>query len=651
MPEVLGKMSVEISSDTSGFGKGLDQARGKLNNFSSEITKIAGTIGIAFGAKEVASFGFEVAKLAGEAEGVRAAFSKLPESEKLMGDLTRATAGTVAELDLMKRSVQAANFGIELQALPDLLKFATLRAQQTGQSVDYLVDSIVTGIGRKSPLILDNLGISATALKNKLGGVSIAAADIGTVSKAVGAIASDELKKMGDFSENTSTKVQRLSASWENFKVVLGNVVNSSGALATALDFATDALGGNSHPLKSLEFGIKLLNASNISAERYAEALKDLEANAKLAGVNIIKLTDATTGLSKIVIDPRSKINVIDGNATAEQINNIDALQEKIKQLNEEFTATDITDKKRLANIGAEIIAINAQIEALDKLRKARKDSEAIPNTVDAYQKAISELNKEIESTNVTDLARIRVLSAEVAGYQQAIDKVNGLKRSFTDLSDVTFKVPDLSALLNPVSQVEKTTLGGLTFTVNESAFDAAMKRIEARILETANNIKKTTTNISKDIEVNLTGPIASAVDGLGEALGRAAVGVGNFGQDILKVVANFGAQLGKILIAEGVALLAAKFALKNPYTAIAAGVALVAISSALNASVSKAHSSAFGGAGGVGGGSSGPREAVSRFTADSQAVQVQFDARFRVEGDSLVAVLNNTNHNSQRGG
>lgn len=646
MPDVLGKMSVEISSDTSGLGKGLDTARGKLNSFSGELTKIAGTIGLAFAAKEVVSFGFEVAKLAGEAEGVRAAFNKLPEAEKLMGDLTRATAGTVAELDLMKRTVQASNFGIELEALPELLKFATLRAQQTGQSVDYLVDSIVTGIGRKSPLILDNLGISATALKDKLGGVSIAAADVGTVSKAVGAIAADELKKMGDFSENTSTKVQRLDASWQNFKVTLGDVVNRSGVLQGALDFATDLLGGVSNPQKSLELGLKLLNESGIAGEKYAEALKAVEGFAKLSGVQLIKLTDAATGLTKVIIDPRSKIKVIEAASASEQITNLEALQEKLKQLNDDFAQTDITDKKRLANIGAEIVALNAQIEALDKLRKARKDSEAIPNTVDAYQKAVAELNKEIEQANVNDASRIRVLAAEVKGYQDAIANVDRLRKSFTDFSETTFKVPDLSALLDPINKVSKTE-GGVTFTVNESAFSASMDRIEKRLEQSAGKIKTTTEGISQAIEVNLTGPISSAVDGIAEAIGRAAAGVGNFGQDILKVVANFGAQLGKILIAEGVALLAAKFALKNPYTAIAAGVALVAISSALNASVSKAHSSAFGGSGG---GISGSGESVSRFTAD-RAVQIQFDAQFRVEGDALVAVANNYNHNSSRGG
>ena len=52
--------------------------------------------------------------------------------------------------------------------LGSYLAFATKRAEETGQSVDYLVDSIIMGIGRKSPMILDNLGISIVDIRNEM---------------------------------------------------------------------------------------------------------------------------------------------------------------------------------------------------------------------------------------------------------------------------------------------------------------------------------------------------------------------------------------------------------------------------------------------------------------------------------------------------
>ena len=628
MADVLAKMSVEISSDTTGLGKGLDTARGKLDSFSSQVGKIGVAIGIAFAAKKAGEFAFEVAKLAGEAEGVSAAFNKLPNSVELMGRLKQATAGTVSELELMKRTVQASNFEIDLQALPDLLKFATLRAQQTGQSVDYLVDSIVTGIGRKSPLILDNLGISASALKEKLGGVSIAAADIGTVSKAVGDIASDQLKKMGDFSENTSTKVQRLNASWENFKVTLGNAVNNIGVIGGALDFLTVAMGGVVNAQKDLEVGLRFLNEGGAEGERYAEVLAAVEKTAKLAGVSLIKLTDEVTGLTKVMIDPRTKFKVIEPATAQAQIQNLDALQDKVKQLNEEFQATDITDQLRLTNIGKEIIATNEQIKVLEELRKARSDSgkDAInPNSVNAYNEALKRLNNELNNTNALDLSRIRILSAQIVGYDQAIAKIEAMKKSMADFDD-TIQIPDLSPLAVNMEEVS-------------GRFEAALKRMSDAARATGEQVKAS-------IAVDMAPLVSNAISGIAEAIGNAAAGVGNFGQGIIKVVAGFARQLGEILIASGTAMLITKkLMISNPALAIGAGVALVAIATAAGAAISKSHGSSFGG-GSVGGVASSGRGVSQASATQAQDVKVVGDVQIR--GQDLFVILSNYNNNNR---
>jgi archaellum component FlaC len=233
---VLAKLAVQISANTAEFNKNLASTQKNLQSFTGNITALTGAVGIAFGGRELAGFVLDVSKLSGEAEGVRAAFERLPNATKLMMDLKEATGGTVSELDLMKRAVQASNFDISLAALPKLLQFATLRAQQTGQSVDYLVDSIVTGIGRKSKLILDNLGISAVQLNKALGGVTTGVASIGDVADAVGKIADENLNNMAAFSENASTKLQRLEASWVNIKVAIGDAANSVGLLGGSVD-------------------------------------------------------------------------------------------------------------------------------------------------------------------------------------------------------------------------------------------------------------------------------------------------------------------------------------------------------------------------------------------------------------------------------
>jgi len=185
-------------------------------------------------AKEILDVNLSLAKLSGNVEGVERAFNRaFPNSVKLLEDLKTATHGTVTEFELMQRTLQATNLGVAVESLPLLFEFAATRAQQTGESVDYLVDSIVRGIGRKSILVLDNLGLSATRLREQFNGASLASQSVADVTKGVAEIARVELEKMGGYAETAATKVSQLTVAVEELKVAFakkqedkGNVIN-----------------------------------------------------------------------------------------------------------------------------------------------------------------------------------------------------------------------------------------------------------------------------------------------------------------------------------------------------------------------------------------------------------------------------------------
>ncbi len=305
---------IKLSADVEDLKKSMRKASNDIDNFSKGVKKIGGAIATAFSVREIGAFVLQVSKLAGQAEGVSAAFNRLPNSIQLMNQLKQATGGTVSELELMKRAVMASNFDISLKALPQLLEFATVRARQTGQSVDYLVDSIVTGIGRKSKLILDNLGISAVQLTEALGGASAASSSIGQVAEAVGRIAEANLKKMGRLTRDAAVETDKLSAEWENLKVNMGKAANNLGLvwiirqlndMAKNLnetfknnpyaDVKTATRGMNDEFLKSKDAISKLKNALEFFKNRGAESpvkniaffeeqIKSLNEEIKLAG-------------------------------------------------------------------------------------------------------------------------------------------------------------------------------------------------------------------------------------------------------------------------------------------------------------------------------------------------------------------------------
>ena len=131
----LKDLVIKLGLDSSGVDKGVNQAGGSLDKLKGMVGKVGAAMGIAFGVSELINFGKEIIGLASKAEGVKRAFDRLG-MPSLMNDLKTATRGAVSEFDLMKSAVSANNFKIPLENLSSYLAFATIRAEETGQSVD-----------------------------------------------------------------------------------------------------------------------------------------------------------------------------------------------------------------------------------------------------------------------------------------------------------------------------------------------------------------------------------------------------------------------------------------------------------------------------------------------------------------------------------
>lgn len=176
------------------------------------LTKVAGWA--ASFAAELGDCVKQGIELARQGEGVRIAFERLGRGDLLQG-LREATHGTVTDLELMKAAVKFNDFKLPVQELGTMLAFAQQKAKDTGQSVDYMVDSIVTGLGRKSLMILDNLGLSAAEIKEKM-------KETGDMTTAVGAIIREQMKKAGDYVETAADKATQANVELENAMTRLG---------------------------------------------------------------------------------------------------------------------------------------------------------------------------------------------------------------------------------------------------------------------------------------------------------------------------------------------------------------------------------------------------------------------------------------------
>jgi hypothetical protein len=678
---ILAKMAVLISANSAELKKALSSTSNDLKSFQGNVMKLAGAVGIAFGVKEIATFGFEISKLAGEAKGVESAFNRLPNSEQLMKRLKEATHDTVSEMDLMKRSVQSANFGISLEALPKLLEFASLRAQQTGQSVDYLVDSIVTGIGRKSPLILDNLGISAVQLKKQLNGVSMEAASIGQVAEAVGRIASDNLAQMGEYSENTASAVQKLNAEWVNFKVRMGEAANSSTVLDTVLNKLAKTLkilGQDAQAQADVltKGFLEAVKGNSINVDQFVEQLKvlrresgkPLEFNATelinqfdLTGDQADLLINKILEINNTLSDQERRIKIFkdfargyeDVNKAAEDFKNIQyqnilnqqiqkaELEKYTPELVEEINQTKIKIKVYRDLITAvndyvkanQQITVQPQTEQLGLLEtleaKLKTLEEARKNAFNAN--AIATFNDEIRKTREEiDLLLAGTNSLSSFGKQQETNADAGKETTFTDFSAG-----------DPSSPTDKDAamLGSSLFPDITDQVEAYIDNIN-RAAEAEKGIADQRTIYNEDTLRQLD-QIGSAI---GDSLAAAVNGEESFLKSIKRstigIVKEFAIQALAAAFSKGV-----KETPGPPPVGLAVATAAVGVVAAFFSRLG----SGGGGAGAKGSSSaSRPVTHAERFvSADGQ--RVQLSGEFKFDGYSLRAQIEQTENRSNR--
>jgi len=172
--QALDKVGVSLDGLKNKFSQ-MSGASGQLVNGLADIAMAFGPVGIAIAAATAGAIALGAAFLALGNRG--AALVPLAESfdnltakvgissQVLLKNLRAAANGTVSDFDLIRRANLAlvgatGEFGKAFgRDLPKLLAAARSAAKATGQDVDFLFQSLVTGIKRGSPLLIDNTGI------------------------------------------------------------------------------------------------------------------------------------------------------------------------------------------------------------------------------------------------------------------------------------------------------------------------------------------------------------------------------------------------------------------------------------------------------------------------------------------------------------
>lgn len=587
-------LNVKVGASIKGLQDEFNKANKSMGSFKSTVSKIGGVIAGAFAVQQIAAFSKEAFLLSETFKGVNSAFQRLPHSTMLMDDMKEATGNTVSELKLMQAAVKAQNFNIPLTKLAKFFEFATKRASETGESVDYLVESIITGIGRKSPLILDNLGISASQLSEEF-------QRTGDFGEAAGNIIERSLAKSETSLEDAAKATDNWSASWENFKTAVGNFLNSKEAQG-AINFFAQMAQGAADFMKEFS-GKEFAGTTQEQIGKY---------NEKLA--NLLKIQAA--------LNPASETYAKDQKNLAEAINRT---KQKIIELNMAMGGSE--DGTGGGNAGQ--IGIIKKLEEELKTYKELAENAFDESTIAKYNVQIQKLEEELK--------RLRELGLGGGLNIQGPKMAEGIGAFGPDKSELQ-KTIDLF-------NQQKTALQGVASAYQMVKVSTEQAALSAQQFYDATGLVMIS---GEELTALFQESMSAAIQGFAMDLGNAAVGVGNFGDNILSAIGGFMASFGKALIASGLAGIAAKNLISNPYLAVAAGAALVAASQALKAKAQAAQKTLNGSGGGGGAAGPGPggrfnEQAIARRDKESMELMAT------VKGTDLVFIMNKTQQNQGR--
>jgi len=236
-----------------------DSVGGLGDIFGSTLGKIGAGIGAAFAVEKMASAAFELGKVGAAAERTQASFASMAagvgsSGDEMLAAMQQATAGTVSNSQLMLAANRAMMLGVSDNAdeMGRLMAAAIERGRALGVSSAQAVNDIITGIGRMSPLILDNLGIvgatkSIDEYAKSLGKTSEQLTDVERKQALVNAVLAGA-SSSGVVIDDAAASFERMDASVANLKEnlgrlfaptmaqVIGVVADRAGTLADNLD-------------------------------------------------------------------------------------------------------------------------------------------------------------------------------------------------------------------------------------------------------------------------------------------------------------------------------------------------------------------------------------------------------------------------------
>lgn len=529
-PEDWKKLSSRLSDVRERMGELSDASKSLVEKYTNPQTMsfFRGELFIRFAElagkalQKVKEFAAEGISMAETADGVIHAFQKL-DNPNLLQTLRKATKNTVDDIELMKAAIKARDFGIPLEDLGKYLSFAQLKAQQLDVSVQQMTDDIVTGLGRQSPQILDNLGLSAAEISAKT-------KETGDFMKAVASIVENNLAQAGETYISAADRAAQKTAELHNRQLELGQaLLPLKEKISNTFDTMKLSIMGCivwifQHRNASIALGFAL-TALTISMTALNTAFRTWIAQTTLAKVVMAGWTATTNTLKGIYLLVAAAINTMTGNtvrATAQmRLFNIACKSNVILLLVTALVAAGVafyaymnktTDAQKAlvdfnlahAKVAAEIKKQNKEIEkqvnesTASEITKIKMLQSTIHDTSKSYaerKKAIQQMQSIVPSYHASITKEGRLFNENTAAIDTYIRNLRRAARAeaaYEKMKTNEIKILNDMDTLNDARQKGRNVrgaAGGRGVNLNEG------ERVEARhefVKAGANSMAKT---------------------------------------------------------------------------------------------------------------------------------------------------------------
>ena len=663
-------MKVIFGSDTKDFDKGAKDVKKGLNDIGKSSESMAATLNKAFAFVGVASLGavlkdaaktiadFEranselAAVLGTNLQGVKA----LTESAKQLGRTSEFTASDVTKLQVALSRLGFTADQIQ-QMQGGVLNFALAMGTDLGSAADF-TGSALRAFGLQASdttAMLDILSASTTNSALDFSKLQTSISVVAPIAKSFGLDVKETAAFLGVLSNNGFDASSAATA----LRNILLNLADSNGKLSN----------GIGHSAKSFDEIIQAFEELSDRGIKVDEVLAMTDKRSAAAAATIISQADAVQQL-KLALDGadgslQQMADTMGDNLLGATRSLSSAWEGFILSLEEsKGPMKDVVNGltsilNRMTDImnGSEAKWYEALLGPVFGTWIYNRNKKGSPldggagysgggagggsreyTGVEAAMDVASHAGKELTKAELKELEKERAKAKkEIDEMLAALDKRIENNERLSVLQDLP-KVDDLMAF---------TGLGGLATITDEfkhrltAEFDGFTLYVGLR----AN--PDSVTDLTQEINNMLESSINRTAELMGDLVGTLASGGnawGNFKNAAVSALGDLAIAVGKIAIKTGVGMLGIQAALKmdNPYVAIAAGAALVALGTAVKSSLSAVASGDYSAGGGgysgdyASGGSSNGYE--------TREVYVNVTGTLQADGNQLLAVINNTN-------